>query len=64
MSMMDVLSQIRERIKRKRSEELPWFCLLLSDKCVEPEKTCVECRIYQKYKEGNEDGNQNAGNKE
>ena len=63
MSMMDVLSQIRERIKRKRSEALPWFCLLLSDKCVEPEKTCEECRIYQKYKEGNEDGNQDAGNK-
>lgn len=63
MSMIEVLSQIRERAKKKRNESLPWFCLILSDKCVEPEKTCKECRIYQKYKEGNEDGNQDAGNK-
>lgn len=63
MSMMDVLSEIRERAKRKRSGTLPWFCLILSDKCIEPEKTCTECRVYQKYKEGNEDGNQDAGNK-
>lgn len=61
MSMMEALSQIRERARRKkRNGSLPWFCLILSDKCIEPEKTCRECRIYQKHKEELEHGNQNA----
>lgn len=53
MSMMEVLSQIRERARQKKEKgkPLPWFCLILSDKCVESEKTCAECRIYQKYKD-------------
>lgn len=62
MSMMEVLSQIRERAreKKKRNEPLPWFCLILSDRCIEPEKTCMECRVYQKHKEELEHGNQDA----
>lgn len=62
MSMMEVLSQIRERAKEKKqqNEPLPWFCLILSDRCIEPEKTCMECGVYQKQKEELEHGNQDA----
>lgn len=39
MSMMELLSQMRERAraKKQRKGSLPWFCIILSDKCVEPE---------------------------
>lgn len=62
MSMMEALSQIRERAreKKKQNEPLPWFCLILSDRCIEPEKTCMECGVYQKHKEELEHGNQDA----
>lgn len=64
MSMMEVLSQIRDRARanRKKNGPLPWFCLILSDKCVEPEKTCMECRIYQEHKEEYEDDYKNNSN--
>ena len=49
MSMMELLSQMRERAraKKQRKGSLPWFCIILSDKCVEPEKPCTECRVYE-----------------
>ena len=42
MSMMELLSQMRERArdKKQRKGSLTWFCIILSDKCVEPEKPC------------------------
>lgn len=53
MSMMELLSQMRERAraKKQRKGSLPWFCINLSDKCVEPEKPCTECRVYEEHKE-------------
>lgn len=53
MSMMELLSQMRERAraKKQRKGSLPWFCIILSDKCVEPEKPCTECRVYEEHKE-------------
>lgn len=53
MSMMELLSQMRERAraKKKRNGSLPWFCIILLDKCKEPDKPCTECRIYEKNKE-------------
>ena len=53
MSMMEPLSQMRERVraKKQRKGSLPWFCIILSDKCVEPEKPCTECRVYEEHKE-------------
>ena len=53
MSMMELLSQMRERAraKKQRKGRLPWFCIILSDKCVEPEKPCTECRVYEEHKE-------------
>ena len=53
MSMMELLSQMRERAraKKQRKGSLPWFCIILSDKCVEPEKPCAECRVYEEHKE-------------
>lgn len=52
MSMMELLSQMRERAraKKQRKGSLPWFCIILSDKCVEPEKPCAECRVYEDIK--------------
>lgn len=49
MSMMELLSQMRERAraKKQRKGSLPWFCIILSDKCVEPEKPCTECRVFK-----------------
>lgn len=53
MSMMELLSQMRERVraKKQRKGSLPWFCIILSDKCVEPEKPCTERRVYEEHKE-------------
>lgn len=53
MSMMELLSQMRERARanRQKKKSLPWFCIIISDKCIEPEKPCTECRIYEKHKE-------------
>lgn len=53
MSMMELLSRMRERAraKKQRKGSLPWFCIILSDKCVEPEKPCTECRVYEEHKE-------------
>lgn len=53
MSMMELLSQMRERarVKKQRKGSLPWFCILRSDKCIEPDKPCTECRVYQKHKD-------------
>lgn len=62
MSMMKLLSQMRERARAKKTSgadkftnnskgSLPWFCIILSDKCVEPEKPCTECRVYEEHKE-------------
>lgn len=58
MSMMELLSQMRERAraKKKRNGSLPWFCIILSDKCIEPEKPCTECRIYEKTQRRNRKG--------
>lgn len=52
MSMMELLSQMRERAraKKQRKGSLPWFCVILSDKCVEPEKPCTECRFTRNIK--------------
>lgn len=64
MSMMEVLSQIRDRVRanREKNKPLPWFCLILSDKCIEPEKTCMECRVYQEHKEEFEHDHKNNSN--
>lgn len=53
MSMMELLSQMRERDreKKKRKGSLPWFCIIISDRCVEPDKPCTECRVYEKHRE-------------
>lgn len=52
MSMMELLSQMRERAraKKQRKGSLPWFCIVLSDKCVEPEKPCTECGFTRNIK--------------
>ena len=52
MSMIELLSQMRERAraKKQRKGSLPWFCIILSDKCVEPEKPCTECRVHEEHK--------------
>ena len=53
MSMMELLSQMRERVraKKQRKERLQLFCIILSDKFVEQEKPCTECRVYEEHKE-------------
>ena len=51
MSMMELLSQMRERAKKQRKGSLPWFCAIRSDECIELDKPCTECRVYQKHKD-------------
>ena len=53
MSMMELLSQMRERAraKKEKKKSLPWFCIIISDRCVEPDKPCTECRVYLKHKD-------------
>ena len=53
MSMMELLSQMRERARanRQKKKSLPWLCIIISDKCKEPDKPCTECRVYLKHKE-------------
>ena len=66
MSMMELLSQMRERAraKKQRKGSLPWFCIILSDKCVEPEKPCTECRVYEEHKVVMGENNQPVWDKE
>lgn len=53
MSMMELLSQMRERARAQEAAQRKpaVFCIILSDKCVEPEKPCTECRVYEEHKE-------------
>lgn len=53
MSMMELLSQMRERSRanRQKKKSLPWFCIIISDRCKEPDKPCTECMVYLKHKE-------------
>lgn len=53
MSMMELLSQMRERARagKQKKKSLPWFCIIISDKCKEPDKPCTECRVYLKHKD-------------
>lgn len=53
MSMMELLSQMRERAraKKEKKKSLPWFCIIISDRCVEPDKPCTERRVYLKHKD-------------
>ena len=52
MSMMELLSQMRERAraKKQRKGSLPWFCIILSDKCVEPEKPVLSAGFTRNIK--------------
>lgn len=53
MSMMELLSQMRERAraKKEKKKSLPWFCIIISDKCKEPDKSCTECGVYLEHKD-------------
>ena len=53
MSMMELLSQMRERAraKKEKKKSLPWFCIIISDKCKEPDKHCTECGVYLEHKD-------------
>lgn len=53
MSMMELLSQMRERAraKKEKKKSLPWFCIIISDKCKEPDKPCTECGVYLEHKD-------------
>lgn len=52
MSMMELLSQMRERAraKKQRKGSLPWFCIILSDKCVEPENPVLSAGFTRNIK--------------
>lgn len=64
MSIIEILSKIRELagVKRKQKEPLPWFCIILSDKCINSEKICMECIVYQEHKGGITLNDRNAKN--
>lgn len=53
MSMMELLSKMRERAraKKEKKKSLPWFCVIISDKCKEPDKPCTECGVYLEHKD-------------
>lgn len=52
MSMMELLSQMRERAraKKQRKGSLPWFCIILSDKCVESENPVLSAGFTRNIK--------------
>lgn len=52
MSMMDILASMKRTVMGEKKEKpLPWYCLILSDRCTEPETDCIECHIYEERKE-------------
>lgn len=52
MSMMEILASMRRAIMGEKKEApLPWYCLILSDKCTEPDTDCIECSVYEEHKE-------------
>lgn len=64
MSIMSALAEMRARQRRKRERDkpLPWYCLLLSGKCIEPETDCKNCHVWLNHKlevENNDTENHN-----
>lgn len=52
MSMMEILASMRRALMGEKKEEpLPWYCLILSDKCTEPDTDCIDCHVYDEHKE-------------
>ena len=53
MSMMELLSQMRERAraKKEKKKSLPWFCIIISDKCKEPDKPCTKMKSKRRWKD-------------
>lgn len=52
MSMMEILASMRRVIMGEKKETpLPWYCLILSDKCTEPDTDCINCHVYEEHRE-------------
>ena len=52
MSLTEIVAAMQRRIMgEKKKKSLPWYCIILMDKCVEPDKDCIDCRVYKEHEE-------------
>ena len=54
MSMMDVLTQMRDKEREKDGNEIQWICLIRQDQCTKPNISCHDCPVYIEYTRGRE----------
>lgn len=46
MSMMEVLTQMRDKEREKDGNEIQWICLIRQDQCTKPNISCHDCPVY------------------
>lgn len=54
MSMIAVMSAIRDDIKKQMDEGKPlqWICPIRQNDCIEPGKSCRDCDVFIDFKGG------------
>ena len=55
MSMMEVLTQMRDKEREKGGNQIQWLCLIRQDKCIKLDISCHDCPVYTEYKRGKSD---------